>query len=408
MARIRAGKAAAARGRKRAARPAPRPRKGATRQTEAALAALAHDIRTPLTGILALSELLAASDLPARERGWARAIKGAAEHLAQFTTLVCDAVRADVAGLALREEAFDPRLLAQAVGASLDARARTGGLTSQAAIAKDLPANVVGDPVRIRAALENLIDNAVKFTAQGGVTLRVSAAPAARGRVRLIFAVTDTGIGLSVKEIKTLFRPFSQASTAIARRYGGTGLGLAFVKRLARAMGGDLTVASKPGRGSTFRFEILAGRTDEKRGGKTGHGKGARAAKKARSLSILCVEDNPYSRVVLNTILTELRHRADFVGTGAAALKAVAGCHYDMVFMDVALPDIDGIEVARRIRALPAPAGRIPIVGISARNGEEKAARAAGMNVFLTKPVSPAALRDTIGEMVAAKEQSHN
>ncbi|MBI4275352.1 MAG: response regulator [Rhizobiales bacterium] len=397
MARISAGKSATGRGKKRVNKRAARPRKRGASETEAALAALAHEIRTPLTGILALAELLVASDMPARERGWARAIKGAAEHLAQLTTLVCDAVRADAVGLALRDDIFDPRLLAQGIGASLEARARTGGLSSQVTIASDLPANVRGDPVRIRAALENLIDNAVKFTARGGITLQVAAAPASGGRVRLSFTVADTGIGLSAKEIATLFRPFSQASAAIARRYGGTGLGLAFVKRIAKAMGGDLTLTSKPGHGSTFRLSILAVRADARANGrKKASSLAARAAKPARSLAILCVEDNPYSRVVLNTILTELRHRVDFVGTGDAAIKAVAGGGYDLVFMDIALPDLDGIEVTRRIRALPAPFGRIPIVGVSARSGEDEAARKAGMNAFLMKPVSPALLRDTI------------
>ena len=155
-----------ARGRKRAARPI-------RAAVEIALAALAHDIRTPLTGILALAELLSAAELSDRERGWATGIRSAAEHLSQLTTIVCDAVKAKAVGISLKRDVFSPRRLAETVSASLSARAETSGLSAEFVIRGDLPANVTGDPVRLRAALENLIDNAVKFTARGGVTLTV-------------------------------------------------------------------------------------------------------------------------------------------------------------------------------------------------------------------------------------------
>ena len=242
-------------------RPLPRPKKSVvakkrTSGAETALASLAHDIRTPLTGILALAELLAASDLGERERRWASGVKSAAEHLAQLTTIVCDAVRADAAGLTLRSETFSPRRLAETIAASFSARAGTNGLTSQISIARDLPEQVNGDPVRLRAMIENLIDNAVKFTARGGLRFAVSAKPATRGKTRLIFAVTDSGIGISPAEMKRLFRPFTQANDGVSRRFGGTGLGLAAVKRLAHAMGGSLSVTSKPKHGSTFTLGI--------------------------------------------------------------------------------------------------------------------------------------------------------
>ena len=358
---------------------------------EATLAALAHDIRTPLTGILALSELLATSDLDERERGWASAIKGTADHLAMLTSLIVDAVRAEAKGLTLRRMAFGPRALADALAASLAARAGTKDLASEVHVAADLPDSVIGDPLRLRSALENLIDNAVKFTDRGRVALDVTVERLARGRVCLVFTVTDSGVGLAPAEIKRLFRPFAQANEEIARRYGGAGLGLAFVKRIAKAMRGDLTVRSKPGTGSAFRFtatvELVTPASAEAKDGSAS----ARTAP-VRPLRILCVEDNPYGRVVLNTILTELGHRADFVGTGEAAVEAAAGKSYDAVLMDVTLPGIDGLEATRRIRARIGSAVRV--IGVSGRSSPEEAARArsAGMDDYLPKPLSPSAL----------------
>jgi two-component system, sensor histidine kinase len=376
----------------------PRQRRGAQRVAalEATLAALAHDIRTPLTGILALSELLATSDLGERERGWASAIKGTADHLAMLTSLIVDAVRAEAKGLTLRRTAFGPRALADALAASLAARAGTKDLASEVHVAADLPDSVIGDPLRLRSALENLIDNAVKFTDRGRVALDVTVERLARGRVRLVFTVTDSGVGLAAAEVKRLFRPFAQANEEIARRYGGAGLGLAFVKRIAKAMRGDLTVKSKPGTGSTFRFTATVDLVTPARAEAKDGSASARAAP-IRPLRILCVEDNPYGRVVLNTILTELGHRADFVGTGEAAVEAAAGKSYDAVLMDVTLPGIDGLEATRRIRARIG--SDVRVIGVSGRSSPEEAtrARAAGMDEYLPKPLSPSALARVLG-----------
>lgn len=363
------------------------------RAIEAALAGIAHDIRTPLTGIVALAELLATSDLGQRERDWANAVKSGADHLAALATLIVDAVKADAARLVLRNEPFSPRSLAEAVGLALAARAGNKGVKAEIAIAQDLPAMVSGDAMRLRAALENLTDNAVKFTSQGSVAFTAKAEAAARGRTRLVFTVTDSGIGMSPAELRLLFRPFSQASEQIARRYGGAGLGLVFVKRIAKAMGGDLVVTSRPGRGSSFRFTALVAPADVRSAGET-----YARTPPARRLSILCAEDNPYGRVVMNTILGELGHRVDFVESGDAAVKAAAAGGYDAVLMDVTLSGLDGLEATRRIRALAGKAGQMPVIGISGRGdaANEIAARAAGMNYYFAKPVSPGKLAQAL------------
>jgi CheY-like chemotaxis protein len=383
-----------------------RPRRVRSRvdATEIALATLAHEIRTPLNGILALSELIAAADLPARERQWATLVKDAAEHLANLSTLVVDGVRAETRGLVLRPETFRLRAVLDAVAATLQVRAETKGLAAEISLGDDLPEFAIGDRVRLRAALENLADNAVKFTDRGRIAFSVEAAPAARGRCRLTFTFADSGVGLTKIEIARLFRPFSQASTAIARRYGGAGLGLSFVKRLAEAMGGTLTVTAKAGSGSTFRLNVVLDAAKQEPAGIAAKGRGAHT----KALHVLCAEDNPYARVVLNTILVELGHRVDFAGTGEAAIAAVERNGYDVVLMDVTLPGLDGLAAARAIRAMPGGVADVPIIGISGRTekADQNAALAAGMNAFLAKPVSPAILAQAVGEFVRAEEKA--
>jgi CheY-like chemotaxis protein len=383
----------------RKSRPRRAPAGRGRRAIEIALAGLAHDIRTPLNGIVVLAQLLQAADLPEREQRWAAAIKGAADHLAQLTTIVVDAAKAGTKRLVLRAEPFSPRELAQSVAASLAARAEGKGLATEVSIAGDLPERVTGDAVRLRSALENLIDNAVKFTERGSVKFAVSAARADRGRVRLTFDVTDSGIGIVAADLKKLFHPFAQASEDVARRYGGAGLGLLFVKRIAEAMGGGLRVASKPGRGSTFRMSVLTIVGAPAVGART------TAVASPPSLRVLCVEDNPYGRVVLETVLGELGHRVTFAGSGEAAVEAAARNEHDVVLMDVALAGIDGIEATRRIRALPPPAGRIPIVGLSGKTDARDAAagRAAGMNGYLRKPASPAELNEALRKLARVR-----
>lgn len=357
---------------------------------ETALAAFAHEVRTPLTGILAISSLLATSDLGERERRWVETIKVGAEHLASLATLFVDAARSGGAGLQIRQDFFDLRALARSAGDSLSGRASAKGLKSQVAVGQDLPAFVVGDPVRLRAALENLIDNAAKFTERGEIALEVSAQASTNDGVRISFAVSDSGIGLTLAEIARLFKPFSQANLSIASRFGGAGLGLSSVKQLARAMGGDVSAIQRAGGGTTFTLTVLLKRAENL--------SVASAASedsqvfRSGSLRLLSVEDNPFGRVVLNAILTELGHKTEFIGNGELAPERIVEGKFDAVLMDMVLPGIDGIEAIRRVRALENPHGRIAIVGVSGRAEDEQASRAAGADAFLVKPVSPRAL----------------
>ncbi|HEX2655316.1 MAG TPA: ATP-binding protein [Xanthobacteraceae bacterium] len=382
----------------------PRPAKQGSDAIERALAALAHEVRTPLTGILALGELLAASELPERERRWANSLSIAAEHLSQLTTLVVDGAKAGQTALTVKQERFRPRGFADALAGILVGRAEAKGLSAEITIAENLPDLVIGDPVRLRAALENLIDNAVKFTERGSVALDVASKAVANKKIQLFFTITDSGIGLSAAEIKRLFRPFTQASESVARRFGGAGLGLAFVSRIAKAMRGRLDVTSVPGRGSRFRLivtvELASGAANDV------PITAPHSSSRGEGLRILCAEDNPYGRVILNTILVELGHRIDFVGSGEAVIEAAKTGGHDLILMDIALPGIDGIEAAKRIRKLSGPIGNIPIIGISGRGTptDEAAARAVGIKFYLPKPVSPSALASVLNE---AKAGSH-
>jgi CheY-like chemotaxis protein len=373
-------------------------RASATGVVEAALAVFAHEVRTPLTGILAISDLLATSELDERERRWVDTIKAGAEHLASLATLFVDAAKDRNGPSGLREDLFDLRALARSAGDSLAGRAAAKGLQAAVDISSALPSLVIGDPVRLRAALENLIDNAAKFTDTGGVALSAAPAKDGKGRKRsnraklaVAFSVSDSGIGLTLQEIKRLFRPFSQANVSIASRYGGAGLGLSSVKQLARRMGGDIRVEPRRGGGTTFTLTVMLETADVPMATGSGADDG-QAPALAGPLRILGVEDNPFGRVVLNTILSELGHQAEFIGRGEAAIERIGQGGFDAVLMDMVLPGIDGVEAIRRIRELAPPLGRIAIIGVSGRGEDEMPARAVGADAFLLKPVSPRAL----------------
>jgi two-component system, sensor histidine kinase len=218
-----------------------------------------------------------------------------------------------------------------------------------------------------------------------------------RGKVGVSFEVSDSGIGLKLDEIRRLFRPFSQANVSIASRFGGAGLGLSSVKALARAMGGDIVVAQRRGGGTSFTLTVSLSRA--KASDRTGTEADADAlGEPMPALRVLSVEDNPFGRVVLNAILGELGHQAEFIGRGEAATERVGQGGFDAVLMDMILPGIDGIEAIRRIRSLQPPLGRIAIIGVSGRGDDEAASRAAGADAFLVKPVSPRTLATALLE----------
>jgi CheY-like chemotaxis protein len=217
----------------------------------------------------------------------------------------------------------------------------------------------------------------------------------AKGKVGVAFAVSDSGIGLTLQEIKRLFRPFSQANVSIVSRFGGAGLGLSSVKQIARMMGGDIAVATRRGGGTTFTLSVALESAVAPQDSAFDE---AHMSAAIPPLRILGVEDNPFGRVVLNTILSELGHHAEFIGRGEGAIERIEQGSFDAVLMDMVLPGIDGVEAIRRIRELAPPLGRIAIIGVSGRGDDEAASRAAGADAFLLKPVSPRALATALLE----------
>ena len=356
---------------------------------ETALATFAHEVRTPLTGILAISDLLATSDLDERERRWVDTIKAGAEHLASLATLFVDAARSGRSGFGVRQDFFDLRTLAHSVGDSLAGRATAKGLQSRVEISEKLPAFVIGDPVRLRAALENLIDNATKFTEQGGValTVRPTGERERQGRRGLC-------------GFRQRHRPHVEGDqAAVSSVFAGQCQNCRPLwRRRARTVVGE---ATRPRHGRRYRRDAASRRRDDVHAdGVAGPRRGAPEVQvrddypqdHARGLRVLSVEDNPFGRVVLNAVLTELGHQAEFVGRGEDALERIMQGDFDAVLMDMVLPGIDGIEAIRRIRALGPPFGAIAIIGVSGRSDDEAAARDAGADAFLVKPVSPRAL----------------
>ena len=352
-------------------------RRRAPRADEASLAAYAHDIRTALTGILALGELLASSNLGERERRWAAGIKGSAEHLAALTTLMIDAARADAGSLTLQRGNLPAAALIEALarfargaGGNQGPRRRSDDRRRPAGTAgrrSGAAAGGAGKPHRQCGEVHRA--RRCRLEAARGAARRADASGSS-------FTVTDSGIGLNAAEIKRLFRPFAQANADIARRYGGAGLGLAVVKAPRQADGRRSDRHQHRTAAARVSASRPCSRSRRPMPRRQTRARGRRRRRRAAS-SILCAEDNPYGRVILNTILTELGHRADFVGSGEEAVAAVAR-GYDVVLMDVTLPGIDGLEATRRIRALAGAAAATPIIGISGRSeadDEQKAAR---------------------------------
>ncbi|MGH7032448.1 MAG: ATP-binding protein, partial [Stellaceae bacterium] len=328
------------------------------------LANMSHEIRTPINGIMGMSHLLGETPLSEEQRGYAQSITACGTALLSIITDILDLSKLEAGGMVLESAPFDPAALVEAVVAMFDPLARDKAIALSAAIEPALRRHYLGDPTRLRQALTNLVANALKFTEQGSVRIEARSSGASSDGANLRFTVSDTGIGIAPAALPAIFQKFHQADPSIARKYGGTGLGLAITKQIVELMGGSIAASSQEGAGSRFWFDLPLRRAA------AATPKPELAAppesQSGRKLRVLLVEDNAVNQRVAQLILGKAGHTVETVESGRAAIEAVRSCAYDVVLMDIQMSDIDGIEATARIRALPAPAGAVPIIALTA------------------------------------------
>ncbi len=386
----------------------------ASRAKGAFLAVMSHEIRTPLNVVIGLTEELLAGPASAGQREHLNTIQGAAGHLLDVVNDVLDFSKIEAGKLVLERADFDIRQLVESVGMVFGHQARQKGLHFEASVDEAVPRLLRGDAGRLRQVLVNLVGNAVKFTPSGSVGLRLTPAPTPAdgpddGRVGLAIRVTDTGIGMDETQQATIFQDFEQGPGNVARRFGGTGLGLAIVKGLVTRMGGHVAVASAPGEGSTFtctlRLEPASGgEAAVPAGPATGPTPGAALARQRR-LRILLVEDNALNAAVTQLHMNRMGHELAVAASARDAYARLAREHFDVVLMDIEMPEIDGITATRTIRA-GGKSGQavldpqVPIIAVTAHALEDvrQECLEAGMTGFISKPVNFKTLRQVLEE----------
>jgi len=372
----------------------------ASRAKSEFVANMSHEVRTPMNGILGMTDLMLDGELSKEQRESLLVVRRSAEALLRILNDILDFSKMEADRLELEAIPFDPAELVREQLQTLKVAADEKGLPLVAEVAPGVPAAVLGDPGRLRQVLLNLVGNAVKFTRQGQVVVRVGVERQEAERVELHFAVADTGPGIPAEKQALIFEAFRQVDSSTTRMHGGTGLGLAIVTRLVQLMGGRVWIESTPGKGSTFHVVVGFQRAaaplhQAPAAAAAAPQRTVPASRSGRPLRVLLAEDNPVNQQLALRVLGLQGHEVVIVGDGREAVERVKRERFDAVLMDVQMPEMSGLEATAAIRAFEAErGGHLPIIAMTARamDGDRERCLEAGMDGYLAKPYTPAAL----------------